>query len=175
MKTPALFPSQCTAIISDCGKYRYRLTRVWNDAKPPMCWIMLNPSTADAFVDDPTIRRCIGFAKSMDFGGIVVVNLFALRATDPAELMVSEHPAEAADAPVGTNDSHVLECAKQYGAVCAWGANPAAKYRAPYVLKLLQREGIEPDCLGVTRDGHPKHPLYVPANTRPVPLIGGAA
>jgi len=82
-----------SAVLSDCGTYRYSLTRRWSPG-PLLGWVMLNPSRADALVDDPTIRRCVGFARRWGFAGIVVRNLYALRATDPREL--SRHPA-----PVG--------------------------------------------------------------------------
>jgi hypothetical protein len=73
------------ALLSEDGRYRYRLWRLWDDLAPVMVWVMLNPSTADADLDDPTIRKCIGFAKANRHGGIIVVNLFAWRATDPKE------------------------------------------------------------------------------------------
>lgn len=81
-----------SAIISECGKYRYSLSRIWDENKANVLFIMLNPSTADGDVDDPTIRRCIGFAKSWGYGGIYVGNLFAYRATDPKELLKVENP-----------------------------------------------------------------------------------
>ena len=92
------------AVISDCGKYRYRLTRKWGYGRP--CgFIMLNPSTADALHDDPTIRRCVGFAKAWGCGALIVVNLFAVRATSPREMM-------RADDPVGPeNKEHVQRAA----------------------------------------------------------------
>lgn len=90
------------ALLSEDGRYRYRLWRLWDELAPVMTWVMLNPSTADAEVDDPTIRKCIGFAKQHHYGGIVVVNLFAYRATDPKEL------GKVKD-PVGPeNDQHIL-------------------------------------------------------------------
>ena len=81
-----LFANKKGATISDCGKYRYWLTRIWNDSKLKILWIMLNPSTADENEDDPTIRRCIGFAKQWGYGGICVANLYAYRATDKTAL-----------------------------------------------------------------------------------------
>src|SRR5262245_19133112 len=91
------------ALISPCGLYRYWLTRTWDNSLRRVCWVMLNPSTADAEQDDPTIRRCVGFARSWGAGGIIVVNLFAFRASDPKALL------RAAD-PVGPdNDGHILK------------------------------------------------------------------
>lgn len=150
------------AIISDCGKYRYVLTRDipcllrWNR---PCLFIMLNPSTADATMDDPTIRRCMGFAKSEGAAELTVVNLFALRATDPKELW--KHPA-----PVGPdNDRHIKEqlAAHRIGVViAAWGAHKKAAARAKAVIQMAVDAGVEMQCLGVSADGSPRHPLYLP-------------
>jgi hypothetical protein len=154
---------QRDALISECGLYRYRLSRTWGDERPA-CFIMLNPSTADATQDDPTIRRCIGFARAWGCGGIVVVNLFALRATDPRELYKHE-------SPIGPeNDSHiraaVIECDP---VVCAWGVCGTFRRRDEEVAALIRSSGLPwGKCLGVTRDGHPRHPLYVAGGT---PLI----
>lgn len=152
------------AIISECGRYRYRLARRWGPG-PAVLFIMLNPSTADAEQDDPTIRRCVGYAKALGAGSLEVVNLFALRATDPNEL--------ARDvAPVGpANNSHIWEAAQRAEMViCAWGAHPEARHRARQVVDLLHAAGARPMCLRRTKAGHPAHPLYLPASARPVPL-----
>ena len=123
---------------------------------------MLNPSTADATVDDPTIRRCRGFARAWDCNGIVVANLYALRATDPAELW--RHPE-----PVGPlNDFHLQRLALEHETVvCAWGAN-ARRERVAQVRALFTGPHHRLMCLGVTKDGSPRHPLYVRADQ---PLI----
>lgn len=148
-----------TAEIDPTGKYRYRLTREWDDSKPSVLWIMLNPSTADALVDDPTIRRCIGFARSWGYGGIVACNLFALRATDPRELKT--HPD-----PVGPDNDRFLdiEYAITARAIAAWGIHGGE--RAKDVLKRLHHL----QCLGITKHGHPKHPLYALATLKPTKL-----
>jgi hypothetical protein len=144
------------------GEYRYRLWRVWSEA-PCLGVIMLNPSTADAEQDDPTIRRLCRFARRDGFGGIQVLNLFAYRATDPAVLK------EAVD-PVGErNDSHIESvCRSLEMVVCAWGAHPAARERAFQVQRLLlplrAAWGTQFRCFGLTQGGHPKHPLYVPSS-----------
>ena len=123
-----------------------------------MGFVMLNPSTADAEEDDPTIRRCIGFAGNMGYGGIEVVNLFAYRATNPKAL------ADARD-PVGPeNDEAILEAMKGTGiVVCAWGALhfDGLADRVGEVLALLKRANLVTACLALTQDGEPRHPLYL--------------
>lgn len=147
-----------SAVMSECGRYRYVLQRSLGSIlrwHRPMLFIMLNPSTADATHDDPTIRRCIGFAKREGMTHLAVVNLFALRATDPRQL-------QAADDPIGPeNDRHIAEqVAKHPGAiVAAWGAHPFARARARDVLTKFGPF----NCLGTTRAGYPRHPLYVPS------------
>jgi hypothetical protein len=154
-----------TATISPCGEYRYRLGRRWADGKP-LVFVMLNPSTADASTDDPTIRRCISFAQAHGFAAIDVVNLFAFRATDPAAL-------RRASWPVGPdNDAHIVIAAREAGAVCvAWGANAAAREdRVQVVLPLIRAEGVELQCLRITRSGFPQHPLMLPNSCRLMPF-----
>ena len=151
------------AVLSDDGAYRYSLTRWWS-AAGVVRWIMLNPSTADAEVDDPTIRRCIGFARAWGYGSIQVVNLFALRATDPREL--TRHPD-----PVGPDNDLWLIGRDQLTVptitVCAWGAHPMAARRVDAVLELLGRYRQIPHVLGLTKDNQPRHPLYLPDRLPP--------
>lgn len=146
------------------GEYRYLLTRRWADG-PMMGWLMLNPSTADAEKDDATIRRCIGFAKAWGFGALSVLNLFALRATDPAALL--RHPD-----PVGPrNDEYItdtigvlLEAAwPNATVVAAWGSHRMAAERGRQVVR-GSAWAVQLKCLGKTKSGAPRHPLYVPAN-----------
>jgi len=153
------------AVLSDDGLYRYSLLREWEAGKPSMTFVMLNPSTADASVDDPTIRRCIAFARREGCGQLLVFNLYAWRATDPKAL------ARAAD-PVGEENDvflrgHFLVKA-EFGepVVAAWGAN-AGPDRVAQVRALVP--GVEFVCLGETKDGHPRHPLYVRGNQPLVP------
>lgn len=146
-----------SAIISACGQYRYQLTRAPLQCLPSSStalFIMLNPSTADASLDDPTIRRCRGFAETWDCNGIVVANLYALRATNPADLW------KHAD-PVGPdNDMHLAALIREHETiVCAWGAN-AKPERIAQVQKMFHRMS-SPMCLGTTKFGAPRHPLYV--------------
>lgn len=145
-----------SAQISEDGKYRYTLSRTWDNAKPILTWIMLNPSTADAEQDDPTIRRCINFSKAWGYGGIVVVNLFAFRATDPKKL-----PSSYEDAIGIENDGVISINTLARDIVCAWGSNGSLHGRAYKVTKHLIASGKTLHCLGFTKDGSPKHPLYV--------------
>lgn len=142
--------------------YRYVLTRTWDAGKPPMVWVMLNPSTATGLVDDPTIGKVIRFARrDPAIGGIIVVNLFACRATKPAVLRT------AAD-PVGPMTDALLlrECAQPgRPVVLAWGAHGALHGRAAHVTGLLAAAGAVSWCLGTTKDGQPLHPLYLAADT----------
>jgi len=152
------------AVFDDTRTYRYTLTRTWNPGLPPVTWIMLNQSTADALSDDPTIRRCRSFASREGGGGIIVVNLFAYRATHPADLAI------AAD-PVGTrNDEFIREACGDGLVIAGWGAHPhpATAARVTAVAGMLTACGVKLHCLGLTRDGHPRHPLYAPGNA---PLI----
>ncbi|MFM0171975.1 DUF1643 domain-containing protein [Paraburkholderia sediminicola] len=149
------------AVISSCGAYRYRLTRAAESLSPgksTALFVMLNPSTADAQLDDPTIRRCRGFAKLWDCNGLAVANLYALRSTDPAALW--SHPD-----PVGPdNDDYLWNFAHECGdVVCAWGSN-ARPERAARVVSIMRGAGARLWCLGMTRDGSPRHPLYVRAD-----------
>jgi hypothetical protein len=151
---PGLAPTS-TAVLSADGVYRYRLTRRWAEG-PTACWIMLNPSTADAEVDDRTIRKCIGFSRRWGFAALQVLNLFALRSTDPDALL-------ARPDPVGPdNDWYLAFAAAQVDiVVCAWGAHKAARKRGPAVLQAL-RSGHKIKALGFNADGSLGHPLYLP-------------
>lgn len=143
-----------TAVISDCGAYRYWLGRPGRGA--PLVWCMLNPSTADATIDDPTIKRVRSFSKGMAFS---VINLNAYRATDPAEL------GTVAD-PIGPhNDHYIAWCLKVAPVVvCAWGAN-ATHEREVAFIEMALAAGCKMVCLGLNKDGSPKHPLYVKGST----------
>lgn len=150
------------ATFSPCHTYRYTLWRSWGDDTPKnfVMFIGLNPSTADAFQDDPTIRRCIGFAQSWGYGALCMANLFAFRATEPADM-------RAALDPIGPDNDKTLTdlaaCASKI--VAAWGTHGAHLGRDKQVLALL------PDlyCLRQTKQGHPAHPLYLPKTLSPIP------
>ncbi len=155
------------AYISACSQYRYRLERWWDDTKPPCLFVMLNPSTADASNDDPTIRRCIAFAKSWGYGGIWVVNLFALRTPSPKEMMLHPQPNPSdAEYQMKTVMSFVRE--KNGMCIAAWGAHGWWQQQNQRVIKWFHDEKIPLYALGFTKDGHPKHPLYIRADTKPV-------
>lgn len=159
------------AVISPCGLYRYSLTRHWDAAKPSMCFLCLNPSVADATTDDPTVRRLAGFADAWNFGGFELVNLFALRATDPRELL-------AAPDPIGPdNNVHVAVALAFYQlVVAAWGAwGDRFPERVNEVLGLVKYEGgrrRKLACLGETKGGQPVHPLYQPKSAALTTYIG---
>lgn len=149
-----------TAILSPCGTFRYRLGRRWGTGSP-LLYVMLNPSTADAEDDDPTIRRCIGFGQSHRYNAIEVVNLYAFRATLPKDL-------KAAKYPVGDdNNTHIAEAVAEAGAVCvAWGAQAKDPSRPSAVLKMIRAAGVVPMVLGLTASGNPRHPLTLPVTCR---------
>lgn len=149
------------AILSPCGSYRYFLWRRWSKWHPTlegdMSFIMLNPSTADALKDDPTIRRCIGFAKRERCGGIQVVNLFAYRSPTPKDLL------ETGD-PVGPENDNYIARQVYPGrpVILAWGSpNPKHRGRISEVYSIIKDKGWRVYCLGINSDGSPKHPLYL--------------
>lgn len=153
------------AVLSDCRRYRYALTRRWAPG-PVALFIMLNPSTADAEVDDPTIRRCIGFAKREGCGALRVENLFAWRATKPDEMFAQGPMA------VGEADAAICRAVRAVDGpiIAAWGGDRRAEDRAREVVTLLDELGVEVVCLGVTQAGAPRHPLYVRGDARLVGL-----
>lgn len=143
------------AEFSPCGKYRYCLWRIWDESLPRIVFIGLNPSTADANLDDPTIRRVKRFAKDWGYGGVYMMNLFAMTSPNPKDLLTCPDP-------IGENDSWLLKISAQVTTVLfAWGSFKQAKDRA-YVVSKMFSQAV---CLGITADGSPKHPLYIKADT----------
>lgn len=148
------------------GPYRYRLTREWGplygEGCKRICWIMLNPSTADGLSDDPTIRKCMGFTARLDFNAFEVVNLFAFRATDPADL-IRAHQSYDIRGPA--NDKAIIEATRRASLViCAWGASvDALQSFCPEEL-VVHATVPHPQvrCLGRTKSGEPRHPLMLP-------------
>ena len=171
------------AVISADGRYRYRLWRefVWRQTSDMfrqeedlpafqdrrVLWVMLNPSTADAQEDDPTIRKCRGFSALWWYGGIEVVNLYAYRATKPGILWESR---KTVDIVGPENDAHIAELLKDERigkVVVAWGASGGdwVQSRVLAVMLAILQSGHQPECLGVTKAGDPRHPLMVSYDT----------
>lgn len=163
---------QKAALVSHCQRYRYWLTRTWDKSLPVIIWMMLNPSVADASLDDPTIRKCVGFSKRWGGGGILVLNLFALRTTDPRKLKTAEHPIASPLDDGGfqenANDGHIWARVGAQRLIVAWGCDGAILGRDRQVMELLKPKRVE--CLDVTKDGFPRHPLYVPYDVSPQPF-----
>jgi hypothetical protein len=166
-----LLPTK-SAVISPCGKYRYHLRRETGSGHGVATFVMLNPSTADAEVDDPTVRKCLGFALRWGCCELHVVNLFAIRATAPADL-------QTAGDPVGSENREWVEHAIKKvrrnlivgPVVCAWGIHGSYMDQDQTVLGWI--EGLcQPMCLGMTKDGHPRHPLYMPYSAELVAFGG---
>lgn len=156
------------AMISPDGLYRYWLGRRWSDG-PLMVFIMLNPSTADGRVDDPTIRRCIGFARREGCGGVEVVNLYALRATKPMHLLHHPDP-EGPDNPLSwaqTLYPDLRGAGEPSLVVAAWGAFSDPDLPESQALKGCS---VRLQCLGTTKSGAPRHPLYVKADQKLIPF-----
>lgn len=147
------------AVLSDDGVYRYVLSRIWDDAKDKVMFIALNPSTADALNDDPTIGRMIGYAKLWGYGGMYVCNLFAYRATDPKDMKSAENP-------IGNqNDTFIQQyAAKSDKVIFCWGTHGSYLNRDKDMLKLIDN----PCCIELSKHGHPKHPLYLKADKMPI-------
>lgn len=164
-------------VFSPCRRYRYTLWREWDCDLLTGCsddsrhahefvqFIGLNPSTADETKDDPTIRRCIGFAKAWGYGALCMTNLFAWRDTLPENMM------KAAE-PIGPeNDKTLLKCAAQAGViVAAWGKGGNFNGRGIAVCELLRADGRSVSFLKLNSDFSPAHPLYLPATLKPVPF-----
>lgn len=151
------------AIFSPCKKYRYTLRRESLFGEGRVMFLMLNPSTADAVRNDPTVRRCMGYAREWGFRELVVGNLFALRSTDPSKLYeVTE--------PIGElNDEHLLrEALLAELVVAAWGVHGKHLDRGARVAAMLGAAGVTLQCLGHNANGSPRHPLYVPGGIEPM-------
>lgn len=158
-----------SAVFDPTGAYRYQLWRQWNvgpvDGWRVAAFIMLNPSTADAEKDDPTVRRCIKYAQEWGYDALVVCNIFALRSTDPAKLY------ETLD-PIGQdNDAHIADAVRNAAlTVCAWGAHGSYMKRGHDVYKNVKAITL-PHYLKMTLSGQPGHPLYLKGNLRPTPWV----
>jgi hypothetical protein len=149
------------AKFSECRKYRYTLWRIWEEEDPYCAFIGLNPSTADIQYNDPTIQRCVNNAMDWGFGGLLMLNLFAYRSTDPQDLYKQEDP-------IGEeNDKCITDLVKNSGmTIAAWGNHGKYLDRDKSVLKMLSTIK-EIHCLDTNKDESPKHPLYIPKSKKP--------
>lgn len=156
-----------TALYSPCQTYRYTLTRIWNPGGPKALFVMLNPSTATEVQNDPTVERCERRARALGFGAFRVCNIFAFRATDPRVMRAQADP-------VGPdNDAAIVESAPWADRIiCAWGTHGAHLGRGPAVEALLRATGQRLYHLGLSKAGHPKHPLYIGYSQQPQPWEG---
>ncbi len=157
------------ATLSPCGRYRYTLERSWSE-RGPITWIMLNPSTADARVEDPTIRRVMGFSQRWGHGSLRVLNLSPLRTPQPSECLAHALPAQVRERNLALLTEAGATCGP---VVAAWGVQGAKLlHRDPDLVEVIS--GLSLQALGTTRDGHPLHPLArgshrVPDETRLTP------
>lgn len=153
------------AVYSPCEKYRYALTVEWDAHKPRLLYVMLNPSKATELANDPTIERCERRARALGYGAFRVTNLFGLRETSPARLRKARKPEGPG------NTAYVLEAAVWCDDIlAAWGVHGVHRDQGAKIETLLREAGHALHCLGQTKDGHPRHPLYVPYATKPQPL-----
>jgi hypothetical protein len=155
-----------SAVLSICGAYRYRLSRGWGEpGSGYVCWLALNPSTADALTDDPTIRRMVGFVNDWGWRRMIVVNLFAIRSTDPSRLK------RGGDVVGPLNNNNICEVAKFADlTIAAWGSWGYLHDRGRHVTAMLQEHRVNLHCLGRTKaGGHPVHPLYQKKTAKPIP------
>lgn len=156
--------AKSVALYSDCENYRYALTRIWDDRRPKVLFVMLNPSTATEVQNDPTVERCERRARALGFGGFRVCNIFAWRATNPKDMRAQADPVGPG------NDAAILEASAWADEiVCAWGTHGAHMNRGLKVAHLLHETGLPLKHLGLSKAGHPKHPLYIAYAVQPVP------
>lgn len=154
---------QRTADFSECRLYRYALRIVWNPALPVAAFIGLNPSTADEWQDDPTVRRCRNFADSWNCGGLLMLNIFAFRATDPDDMMKVEEPVGPRNSPAYLIEQ-LESCSGPH--IAAWGKHGKHLGRGQDIKRNVPRL----DCLALNKDGSPKHPLYIAGDQKPLPF-----
>lgn len=145
-----------TAVYSDCERYRYALTRTWEPEGKRVLFIMLNPSKATEVQNDPTVERCERRARALGFGAFRVTNIFAWRETDPRKM-------RKAPDPIGPENDRIIREGVDWAdqVIAAWGTHGAHINRGPDVARLLRQAGKPLYSLGLTKDGHPKHPLYI--------------
>lgn len=160
-----------SADFSACRKYRYTLWRWWDKSKPYAMFVCLNPSIADEIQDDPTVRRCINFSRDWGYGGFVMTNIFAYRATDPKEMKKYYEnlgPKELTT-DLASNAVHLIKLSRKAGViVAAWGTHGAFMNRGDRVSKLIP--GMK--CLKITKGGFPQHPLYLAKDSELIDFNG---
>lgn len=150
--------AQQGALFSACKRHRYLLWREWDLGERTVLWVMCNPSTADQDVLDPTLRRCLRYSRDWGYGGMWVANVFALRSTDPQGLHKFEFPTGR------DNDAYLMHAAASCDLVMVgWGVHGSFLGRGEAASKILAKEAVL-YCLGVNKDGTPKHPLYLRAD-----------
>jgi len=166
VSTFELFPESSGALFAPCRKWHFTLWRTWDSNLPIVNWLILNPSTADESILDNTLTRCQNFTQAWGYGGMVITNLFAYRATEPMDMKQFE-------APIGIeNDRHIVESATASAMViCGWGTHGKFLERDEHVKSLLRDNGIKPYCLKINADKSPSHPLYLSSKLRPLPLL----
>lgn len=153
-----------TAVYSDCETYRYSLTRIWDPDGQKVMFVMLNPSTATEVQNDPTIERCERRARTLGFGGFRATNIFAIRATDPRVMRAAKDP----EGP--ENEAAILSGAEWADQIiCAWGTHGAHRDQGPCIENALRATGQPLFHLGLSKHGHPKHPLYIAYSQQPQP------
>ena len=150
------------AIYSDCERYRYALTRVWKFEASRLVFVMLNPSTATEVQNDPTVERCERRARTLGFGSLQVTNIFAWRDTDPKKMRTAKDP-------IGPdNDKTIMEaCSWGDQIIAAWGTHGAHLGRGVQVKQILHSSDKPVFHLGISKGGHPKHPLYIAYSQKP--------
>ncbi len=157
------------AVFSDCRKYRYSLSQIWDEDKEPLYWLMLNPSTADEVKNDPTVERCERRARMWGYGGSVVLNIFAYRATDPKNMRTQKDP-------VGPdNDAWIRKLARrsqELVVVGGWGEHGSHMARGQAVLDIFKQANGRINALKINASGHPAHPLYIAYDKTPFLMEG---
>ena len=150
------------AAYSCCGRYRYALTRIWDPHGPRVLFIMLNPSTASELKNDPTIERCQRRSVRLGFGAMRICNLFAWRETSPANLRLAEEP-------FGPENENAIAAGAGWAdtVICAWGAHGAHLDAGPSLEAALRADSVELYHLGLSKEGHPRHPLYISYAVKP--------
>lgn len=176
------------ALISNCGKHRYWLSRIWDETKPVISFIGLNPSRADQTFNDPTIIRCINFAQNFrytydevlqpkfaktdyhKYGGMYFLNLYSFRTPYPDDLIKAIAVGDAYTEDTDFNLAWKIKESKTV--VCAWGSWKFIADRSEWVLREhIQRQDVEPMCFGTNSNGAPKHPLYLKSTTELIPYV----